>query len=92
MQVNFGFQFDVLGSVDGFIQLICCHTRNAYTSFDIFTTFPFLLMMVPRYLVLPTHFIASSLMSFTSANSIFPHIFLLIACFFVLFKVVFFAL
>ena len=39
MQVNFGFQLEVFGSVDDFIQPICCHTRNAYTSFDVFTTF-----------------------------------------------------
>ena len=27
------------GSVDAFIQLICCRTRNVYKSFDVFTTF-----------------------------------------------------
>jgi len=40
MQVDFGFWFDVFGSVDAFIQLICCRTRNVYTSFDVVTTFP----------------------------------------------------
>ena len=33
------FSLMVFGSVDAFIQLICCHTRNVYKSFDVFTTF-----------------------------------------------------